>query len=146
MELGAASLADLVQAALLKAWEKAETFRGETEGEFVAWFLMIVRHLAIDEVRRRRREPLLLDGKLLDDFASPLRDEEQRGIDEPQQREAVERALGKLGAVERAVVELVFRYGYAQTEAAALLDMELPAFRMAQLRAIRKLRRAVDKT
>jgi len=53
-------LEDVVQAALVSAWERRASFRGTKESEFVGWFLSIVDTGAIDEARRRRIEPLML--------------------------------------------------------------------------------------
>lgn len=70
---------DLVQAVLIKAWQRCAGFRGESE--LFPWLKSMLRHAAIDLLRRRRPE-------------EPLED------DAGQLRPAVEAALGIGDAVE----------------------------------------------
>lgn len=44
---------DVVQEAFVRVWEKATSYDGE-KGAVVAWAIVIVRRLALNEIRRRR--------------------------------------------------------------------------------------------
>jgi RNA polymerase sigma-70 factor (ECF subfamily) len=53
---------DVVNEAILKAWEKRDQFEGTTEAEYVAWLQRILRNQAINMIRRElahHRNPTL---------------------------------------------------------------------------------------
>ena len=63
---------DLVQSTLIKAWERCSGFRGESE--LFPWLKSVLRHAAIDHLRRRRPEQALDDetGRCLPEVEAAL--------------------------------------------------------------------------
>lgn len=110
--------ADALQDALLSAFRRAETFRGEAA--VTTWLHRIVVNACLDRVRRRRARP-----------ADPLpdtEDAEPAGIDHPDLAEDravaldIAAALATLPASSRAAVVLVDLQGFAVADAARILD------------------------
>ena len=64
---------DLVQTVLIKAWQRCAGFRGESE--LYPWLKSMLRHAAIDLLRRRRPE------QALDDANGVLLPEVERALD-----------------------------------------------------------------
>lgn len=111
--------ADALQDALLSAYRRADTFRGDAL--FTTWMHRIVVNACLDRVRRRKARP-----------ADPLPQDEDRmsalSVSSGDPAEASERrtdvmaALATLADVQRAALVLVDMEGYSVEEAAALLQ------------------------
>ncbi len=113
--------ADAVQEALLSAFRRASTFRGDAQ--VTTWLHRIVVNACLDQMRRRRSRP-----------TDPLPDEQHRSGDlassAPQgdtpeasdRRADVMAALLQLSEDQRAALVLVDMEGYSVQEAAVLLD------------------------
>ena len=129
----------MVQGALVKGLESAGSLRGESEAEITAWVLRIMRNLSTDHARRRNRDPARLDPDLVEsavaEHPSPL-----DGVALKQAHEVLEERVDALPPMEQAVINLVLRYGFSTIEAAQLLGASPAAVRMAQMRALRKLK------
>lgn len=146
-ETQSADWEDLLQAATLRAFERAGTFRGHSEGEFIAWFTTIVRHLAIDEGRKRGHSALPLSPSVMDSLTEPgpTPEEQVAGRDLRNRRLAeVEAGLEELSPMEQAVINLSLRYGFAPEKVAELLGVSASAFRVALGRALSRLRSIVS--
>lgn len=103
---------DLAQETLLAAWRGLGQWRGE--GSFGAWLRTIATRRFLDRARKRRI------------VTKPIEEiDELAGNDSPDQRLAVESALARLTARERAVALLLFAEGHSHTEAAAMLELPL---------------------
>jgi RNA polymerase sigma-70 factor (ECF subfamily) len=72
---------DVVQEVLLEAWEDLPEFRGTSRAEVVAWLQVLLKHQSVDATRRYRGA-------------------EKRSVDRELNFETVERAQGKLPAVD----------------------------------------------
>ena len=138
--------ADAVQEAFASALEKGEAFRGEAR--LSTWLHRIVFNKAIDLLRRRRRfEPLPED-----DRGEPTAEDERlaRGpawarppeelLLRAETRAALERALGELTPLQRAVFELKETEGRPTDEAAEILGLSPGAVRVHLHRARLRLR------
>jgi len=112
--------ADALQDALLSAFRRADSYRGEAA--VTTWLHRIVVNACLDRVRRRKARP-----------ADPLGDDQERlptseaatevdPADEREERIDVMAALARLNADQRAAVVLVDMEGYSMEEAATLLD------------------------
>lgn len=133
--VGDPSLAeDLAQETFLRAWLHAPA--GLPEPRLRGWLYTVATNLAIDALRARAGRPVL-DGALLDqlDRAAAPEDEDH------DERLAIEAALARLPARERALVTLQFA-GYGPTDAARLLQTTPEAARKRLTRARERFRRA----
>ena len=113
--------ADAVQDALLSAFQRASTFRGDAQ--VTTWLHRIVVNACLDRMRRHKSKPTV-----------PLPDDQDAGIalggeaaspDEPEgsdRRADVLAALMQLSDDQRAALVLVDMEGYSVQEAADLLD------------------------
>ncbi len=113
--------ADALQDAMLSAFRRAETFRGDAL--VTTWMHRIVVNACLDRMRRRSAKPTY-----------PLPDEEDRAglsanaVTAEDPAEASERrtdvlaALGHLADEQRAALVLVDMEGYSVEEAATILD------------------------
>ena len=112
--------ADALQDALLSAFRRAESFRGDSA--VTTWLHRIVVNACLDRARRRKvrhAEPLP-EG---DDQAPPTRtDMVEDHAEHADQRDAVLAALRTLPAEQRAALVLVDMEGYSVDEAAQVLD------------------------
>lgn len=138
--------ADAVQEAFASALEKAEGFRGESQ--VGTWLHRIVFNKSIDLLRRRRRyEPLpeedpdeltAEDERLAHGgaWARPP-DDVLLGVEA---KAALDRALGELTPLQRAVFELKEGEGRPTAEVAEILDLNPGAVRVHLHRARLRLR------
>jgi RNA polymerase sigma-70 factor (ECF subfamily) len=112
--------ADAVQEALISAFRRAHTFRGDAQ--VTTWLHRIVINACLDRVRRRRTRPtdrLPED----EDRAAVLSDRLGEDPAETRERRAdVMLALSKIAPDQRAALVLVDMEGYSVEEAAAILD------------------------
>lgn len=112
--------ADAVQDALVSAYRRAESFRGDAQ--VTTWLHRIVVNACLDRMRRKRSrptEPLVEDERLTDpSLAAGHEDEAEAG----ERRADVLAALKQLSEDQRAALVLVDMEGYTVDEAAAILD------------------------
>lgn len=112
--------ADAVQDALVSAFRRAESFRGDAQ--VTTWLHRIVVNSCLDRMRRKRTrqtEPLTEDERLGDPVAQARhQDEAESG----ERRADVLAALQQLSEEQRAALVLVDMEGYSVEEAAVILD------------------------
>ncbi len=114
------SAEELTQEVFIRLWRQAKSYQ-QSRGAFLTWLLSITHNMAIDEIRRRKRRPLLLDGN----------DEDQTLLLLPDTRSDVERdawlsalqtyvrgALTEIPAAQRQAIELAYFGGLTQREIA----------------------------
>ncbi len=111
--------ADAVQDALISAFRRAHTFRGESQ--VTTWLHRIIVNACLDRLRRRKARP-----------TEPLPEEDRAGVlstslsDDPaevrERRADVLAALNSLAPDQRSALVLVDMEGYSVEEAAAILD------------------------
>jgi RNA polymerase sigma-70 factor (ECF subfamily) len=138
--------ADAVQEAFASALEKAEGFRGEAR--IGTWLHRIVFNKSIDLLRRRRRDEPLPDEDPDELTAEDDRLARARSWARPpddvllgvEAKAALERALGELTPLQRAVFELKETEGRPTAEVAEILGLSPGAVRVHLHRARLKLR------
>ncbi len=112
--------ADALQDALVSAFRRAESYRGDAA--VTTWLHRIVVNACLDRARRRKvrlTEPLSDD----DDQAPPTRHEVvEETAEQGERRAAVLAALRTLPEEQRAALVLVDMEGYSVDEAATVLD------------------------
>ena len=95
---------DLVQDVFLKILRKAKTFRGE--GSFKAWMFNIARNVALDHVRKNKRQSNeAIDDAVIDQHLADNRSAEQAAAGS-QKMQLVMQALAKLPAAAQEVIWL----------------------------------------
>ena len=112
--------ADALQEALISAFRRAESFRGDAQ--VTTWLHRIVVNACLDRIRRKRAkqtEPLAEDERLGDPEAIVRHEDEAEA---GERRADVLAALQQLSADQRAALVLVDMEGYSVEEAAAILD------------------------
>lgn len=126
--LGDVQLAEeLTQEVFLRIWRQAHRYE-QSRGTFPTWLLRITHNMAIDEIRRRKRRPMLLDGT----------DDDQTLLLLPDSRADVERdawlsslrthvrdALIEIPESQRRAIELAYFGGLTQREIACHLGEPL---------------------
>ena len=137
--LGGADLArDAVSETMARAVGSIERYRGDDAG-FTPWLFGICRHVVADMQRTRWRN--LPPAVLGPDAEAPsavdtLVAEEERAV--------VREAFGRLDADERELLELRVVAGLSSADVASILGKQPSAVRMAQKRALARLRTFVE--
>jgi len=129
---------DVSQDALIKAWQKLPTFRGDAP--LRNWILRITHNTAISSIRRRRDE-------LRDPDELPERETLRTVADDVTDRLALERfmaSLDELDEVSRSIVVLRELESMSYDEICDVLGVPLPTVKTRLLRARRHLAEALE--
>ena len=129
--------ADAVQEALLKAWDRRDEFRGESELD--TWIHRIALNAAIDQMRRRKPQTLTdeLDAERL--MAAPSASPHGEYVQEALNRDLIT-AMQRLTTMERQTFVLKHIEGWRLEEIAESLHTNANNTKQALFRAVRKLR------
>jgi RNA polymerase sigma-70 factor (ECF subfamily) len=128
--------ADAVQDALLKAWDRRDEFRGESELD--TWIHRIALNAAIDLMRRRRPQTQdEVDAELL--VAAPAGSPHGEYVQEALGRDLIT-AMPRLTTIERQTFVLKHIEGWRLEEIAESLQTNANNTKQALFRAVRKLR------
>lgn len=128
---------DVIQDAFLAAWHYAASYRPEL-GKARAWLLTIVRHRAIDRVRRRRLEDHSseLSESIVDQWSPALEHIAELRFE----RHRILQALAALSAEQRHVIELAYFGGLTHSEIAERTALPLGTVKGRIRLAMEKLR------
>lgn len=125
---------DLVQEVFLRIWNRPQIYdRGR--GTFRAWLVSVAHHLAVDILRRRRREV-----SYQDKLAAPPADDPVEAAVNEVEGAAVRSLLGRLPPDQRRVIELAYFEGLTQREIAARLGEPIGTVKTRLRLGIMKLR------
>ncbi|MEM9193262.1 MAG: RNA polymerase sigma factor [Myxococcota bacterium] len=134
---------DLAQDVFGKAFAGLDRFRGEASPR--TWLLKIARNRCVDHLRAQNRAPW--------GPSSPFEAEPDEHPDETalpsdliSRRSEVQDALSQLAEAERALVVLRYRHGFEYPELAETFGLKEGTVRMRLSRALRRMRRALEKT
>ncbi len=144
---------DLVQQTLLEAHRGFQEFRGESEGEWLAWLRIILTHNAQDFVRRYRQtdkravnREVSLDAPFPGLSGSFRREPMDRDDQTPsqllsrqEQEIALANAIGQLSADHQEVIVLRNLQRLPFEEVATRMNRSRPATQMLWMRAIKRL-------
>ncbi|TWT12798.1 sigma-70 family RNA polymerase sigma factor [Reyranella sp. CPCC 100927] len=130
---------DVLQEAFLAIWDKAGQYQAE-RGAPLGWMAMVVRHRAIDRVRRERRR-----GE--DVFASPDEAGDVPSMTERADSSAhdVLACLGRLAPEPRRAIWLALRHGFTHEEVAARMDRPLGTVKSWIRRGVIDLKECLDR-
>ncbi len=120
---------DLVQDVVLRALERAETFRGESSA--ATWLHRIMHHRFVDLARARTPEPMA-DDELTEQVEAAWRDDDYTVdavavLQRAQERDDLFDALVHLPAILRSAVVLHDMEGLTSAEIASVQGVSLPA-------------------
>jgi RNA polymerase sigma-70 factor (ECF subfamily) len=136
------SAEELTQEVFVRLWRQARSYQ-QSRGTFLTWLLSITHNMAIDEIRRRKRRPLLLDG---DDENGPLltlpdtRADVERSAWLSSLQGHVQEALAEIPDAQRQAIELAYFGGLTQREIAERLGEPLGTVKTRMRLGMLKLR------
>lgn len=123
---------EVCQESFLRLWKQASTYVPRAKPS--TWLYRIAHNLAIDQLRRRRRDAI----QDVDELSSPERP--SLHLHEKQVAESVQRALDELPERQRAAISLVHYQGMSNLEAAEVLGVKLRALESLLARGRQQLR------
>lgn len=132
---------EVVQEALVRAWRRRATCRGEDR---MPWMRQIARNEALrllDRHRRRSERELLEDGEAL---AGLPGDEGQQDEDELVSKLDVARLLGRLSVADRQLLALRYEHDLTQPEVAEMLGIPEGTVKIRLHRLRGRLRKALE--
>lgn len=130
---------DVVQDAFIQVWERRSTW--QPRGSVRAYLYRILRHLVIDEQRKRAVRLRWLRGQAQRDTSRPATPAEE--LDAKMLADAFETAVESLPPRRREVFELVFQRGLTHAETAAVMDISVPTVANQMSAALRTVRQAI---
>ena len=138
---------EVTQEIFLRIWRHAGAFE-PTRGRAATWILSLTHHLAIDQVRRRRRQaqpmPVTDDGEpLAVQMPDPTVDVE-REVWGAERRQVLAAAMVHLPAPQREVIEHVYYRGLTQMEIAARIGIPLGTVKTRLRLGLRKMREVLQ--
>jgi RNA polymerase sigma-70 factor (ECF subfamily) len=138
--------ADATQEAFIAAYNNLRQFRG---GSFKAWLMRIVTNACYDEMRRRKRRPLISTEELEDDISVSQLVSEPEGspehiADQHALGQAIQDCLDGLNADYRLVTVLSDIQGYEYREIAEIARVSLGTVKSRLSRARQHLRECLQ--
>jgi RNA polymerase sigma-70 factor (ECF subfamily) len=133
---------DAAQESFLRAYRNINRF--DPDRSFVSWLLSISSNYCIDQLRRRKVGFISIDQQLWeDDCLQQLMDaravQPESVLTQREEYSVLHRALGKLKAIDRAVIVLRYWYELSDAEIAETLKISAPAVKSRLFRARRKI-------
>jgi len=130
---------EILQEAFVAMWERSAEYDA-AKGSAMGWLTTIVRHCAIDHVRRRavRPEGRSAPGEVLLGLAAAER------ADLGAELGALARCLGEIEEQPRRAVLLAYLYGFTREEIAADFAVPLGTVKTWIRRSIERLKRCLD--
>ena len=136
---------DVLQATLLRAWERIESFEYRGEGSFIAWMQQILLNVLRDDIRhhgRAIRDASREEPRQLHRLAPEQPEPSQRAAQEEESL-LLDAALGELPVLEQRLVRLRLREGPSWREIADRTGRSRRALRRTLDEAMRRLADAV---
>lgn len=136
------SAEELTQEVFLRLWRQGGSYQ-QGRGAFLTWLLSITHNMAIDEIRRRKRRPLIQDGGeddqtllMAPDLKSDVEGEAWLGA----LQEIVRGALAEIPEAQRRAIELAYFSGLTQREIADRLGEPLGTIKTRMRLGLLKMR------
>jgi RNA polymerase sigma-70 factor (ECF subfamily) len=132
---------DVLQESFVSIWDRAPDY-DPVRGSAMSWLVTIVRHRAIDTLRRlgSRPEGASAGDEALAFLVSGSDTAADRGAD----RRALDRCLGELEDMPRRAVVYAYAYGYTHEELAARLKTPLGTIKSWIRRSLDRLKLCLD--
>ena len=131
---------EVTQDTFFNVWRRAPSYQSK-RGTFRAWLFSIAHHRAIDEIRKRKRDRVVvqyevdLENRPADDTTDPVKYTNSRF-----NLGKVKEALSELRPEQRKVVELAYFGGLTHSEISTKLDQPLGTVKTRMRLALKKLR------
>lgn len=131
---------EVVQDAFLKIWHSANQF-DPTRGVAMAWMATIVRHRAIDLLRKRRPRADLatLDREISPDVDGPL-----SGLAHGRAGQKLHGCLERLSTSQRDTIVMAYCYGYSFGEIGEKLESPVSTAKSWARRGLAQLKRCLE--
>ena len=136
---------DVLQATLLRAWERIDSFEYRGEGSFIAWMQQILLNVLRDDIRhhgRAIRDASREEPRQLHRLAPEQPEPSQRAAQEEESL-LLDAAIGELPVLEQRLVRLRLRDGHSWREIADRTGRSRRTLRRALDEAMRRLADAV---
>ncbi|MEZ4721594.1 MAG: sigma-70 family RNA polymerase sigma factor [Flavobacteriales bacterium] len=115
---------DILQNGFIKMFKSIENYKGD--GSFEGWIKRIVINTAIDNYRRKKVKPVVVDTDLTDRLGDNMEDElEDESIYEQIPVKVVLDSVQKLSPAYKAVFNLYVLEGYNHNEIAEMLEISV---------------------
>ena len=137
------SAEELTQEVFIRVWRQGGSYQ-QSRGAFLTWLLSITHNMAIDEIRRRKRRPLLQEPANEEDetlfaVSDPKADVETEAW-LSSLRGLVREALRQIPESQRTAIELAYFSGLTQREIAERLNEPLGTIKTRMRLGLLKLR------
>jgi len=136
------SAEDLTQEVFLRLWRQGGSYQ-HSRGAFLTWLLSVTHNMAIDEIRRRKRRPVAVDGADDDQTLSALPDtrtDVENAAWLTSLHAIVREALQDIPPSQRHAIELAYFSGLTQREIAERLNEPLGTIKTRMRLGLLKLR------
>jgi RNA polymerase sigma-70 factor, ECF subfamily len=136
------SAEDLTQEVFLRLWRQGGSYQ-HSRGAFLTWLLSVTHNMAIDEIRRRKRRPVAVDGADDDQTLSALPDtrtDVENAAWLTSLHAIVREALQDIPQSQRHAIELAYFSGLTQREIAERLNEPLGTIKTRMRLGLLKLR------
>jgi RNA polymerase sigma-70 factor, ECF subfamily len=130
---------EVLQESFVTVWQRAGDYDA-ARGSATGWLTTIVRHCAIDHVRRRAARPESRSAPEERLLSLPAGGSTERGAE----LSALERCLGELEGEPRRAVLLAYLYGFTREEIAADCAVPLGTVKSWIRRSLERLKRCLD--
>jgi len=131
---------EVLQESFVAVWQRAGDYDVE-RGSAAGWLVTIVRHCAIDHLRRRARRP---EGRKAPDELLTSLASGDRGADRSAELDALQRCLGELDEQPRRAILLAYLYGFTREEIAVALAAPVGTVKSWLRRGTERLKRCLD--
>ena len=133
---------DILQESFIKIWRQAAQYSA-VRGAAMGWLIAIVRHAALDRLRRHRREVLMADrpddAPRLEPSLDPMDDLLRRD-----RAGSLARGLGQLEPRQARAILEAYCYGFTHEELAARFDVPVGTVKSWLRRGLLRLRSALE--
>ena len=133
---------DILQEIFLQVWEKASTF-DSSRGNVYAWLVTLARNRAIDRTRSKhfRKQRQEVEEPEIDMMPNPAEHNALDSLVVQERAEIVKRALLKIPAEQRKVIQIAYFGGDSQSEIASKLHLPLGTVKTRMRQGIKKLQK-----
>ena len=115
---------DILQTGFIKVFKSIENYKGD--GSFEGWIKRIVINTAIDNYRRKKVKPVVVDSEMTDRIGNDMEDEvEDESIYQQIPVSVVLASVQKLSPAYRTVFNLYVLEGYNHNEIAEKLEISV---------------------
>ncbi len=132
---------DVLQESFVAVWRRARDF-DPRKGAAMTWLVTILRHRAIDALRRGVRQPERSaegEATLLQLATGPA-----DAADRSAMLAALQHCLGELGEEPRHAMLMIYAYGFTQEELSARMKTPLGTVKSWVRRSLERLKRCLD--